>query len=324
MVIRRCHPAVTPRWRFANLPMQEWRAPGSAASKGPVLRDGGFVGRIRVLDDHLVNRIAAGEVVERPASVVKELMENSLDAGAAAIEVRVEDGGRRRIVVADDGHGMERDDALLALERHATSKLKTFEDLAAIATLGFRGEALPSIAAVSRFLLKSAARDGFATEIELSAGRIAGVREVSRPKGTTIEVGALFFNVPARRKFLRAAPTELAHIVRTVSHYALANPSVRFLLEHEGRTLIDAAAAADRSERIAQIHGRKLAERMVPFADEGAGIKVSGFAGRPVDAGSRRDAQHLFVNGRLVSDRVLARAILSRSPCAGFRPLASI
>src|SRR5439155_1189376 len=141
---------------------------------------------------------------------------------------------------ADDGCGMERDDALLALERHATSKLQSFEDLEAIATLGFRGEALPSIAAVSRFLLRTAARDGFATEIEVRGGRIAAVREVEGPKGTTVEVAGIFFNVPARRKFLRAASTELAHVVRAVAHYALAHPSVRFALDQEGRRLIDA------------------------------------------------------------------------------------
>ncbi len=267
------------------------------------------MGRIRVLDDHVVNRIAAGEVVERPASVVKELVENSLDSGAASIEVRVEDGGRRRIVVADDGHGMERDDALLALERHATSKLRNFEDLQALATLGFRGEALPSIAAVSRFLLRTAARDGCATEIEVRAGRIVAVREDGRSRGTTVEVGGLFFNVPARRKFLRGAETELAHTVRTVAHHAVAHPSIRFLLEHEGRRLLDTPKAFDRSERIAQVHGRELALRLVPFSGEGGGIRVSGFAGRPVDASHRRDAQHVFVNGRLVQDRLLARAI---------------
>jgi DNA mismatch repair protein MutL len=272
--------------------------------------DGGaLVGRIRVLDDHLVNRIAAGEVVERPASVVKELVENSLDAGASSIEIRVEDGGRRRIVVADDGEGMERDDALLALERHATSKLRDFDDLAAIATLGFRGEALPSIAAVSRFVLSTAARDALATEIEVRAGRIIGVREVARHRGTTVEVGGIFFNVPARRKFLRAAPTELAHTVRTVAHYALAHPTVRFTVDHDGRRVIDAPKATDRSERIAQVHGRALAEKMVPFSLELGGVGVSGFAGRPVDASARRDVQHVFVNGRLVRDRVLAHAI---------------
>lgn len=267
------------------------------------------MGRIRVLNDHLVNRIAAGEVVERPASVVKELVENCLDAGASSIEVQVEDGGRRRIVVTDDGSGMDRDDALLALERHATSKLQTFEDLAAIATLGFRGEAIPSIAAVSRFLLKTAAIEGFGTEIEVTAGRIGTVRETSRPRGTTVEVGGIFFNVPARRKFLRAAPTEISHIVRTVSHYALAHPAVRFTLDHDGRRLVDAGKAADRGERIAQIHGLKLAEKLLPFDRERAGIRASGFAGRPVDAASRRDAQHVFVNGRVVQDRVLSHAI---------------
>jgi DNA mismatch repair protein MutL len=267
------------------------------------------VGRIRVLDDHLVNRIAAGEVVERPASIVKELVENSLDAAASSIGVRVEDGGRRRIVVTDDGEGMERDDALLALERHATSKLRSFEDLGSIATLGFRGEALPSIAAVSRFLLRTAARDGFATEIEARAGRIEHVREAVGPKGTTVDVGGVFFNVPARRKFLRAAPTELAHIVRTVAHCAMAHPAVGFVLDHDGRRLIEAPKAQDHSMRIAQIHGRELAGKMVPFATELSGIAVSGFAGRPVDAGTRRDAQHVFVNGRLVQDRVLAHAI---------------
>jgi DNA mismatch repair protein MutL len=290
--------------------MQEWRASGGSGERRPQ-QDGAEarLGRIHVLNDHLVNRIAAGEVVERPAAVVKELVENSLDAGASSIEVRVEDGGRRRIVVADDGEGMERDDALLALERHATSKLRNFDDLAAIATLGFRGEALPSIAAVSRFLLRTAARDGFGTEIEARAGRIAGVREVERGRGTTTEVGGLFFNVPARRKFLRAASTELAHIVRTVTHYALAHPSVRFLLEHEGRHLVEAAPATDRALRIAQIHGHELAAKLLPFAAERDGIRVSGFAGRPVDALARRDVQHMFVNGRLVQDRVLAHAV---------------
>ena len=270
---------------------------------------GVHVGRIRVLDDHLVNRIAAGEVVERPASVVKELVENSLDAGATAIDVAVEDGGRRRILVTDDGEGMGRDDALLALERHATSKLARFEDLDAIATLGFRGEALPSIAAVSRFLLRTAPAGGDGTEIEARAGRIAGVRPVARERGTTIEVGGIFFNVPARRKFLRAAPTELAHVVRMVSHYALAHPAIRFRLDHDGKRLLDAPQAADRAERIAQVHGRAIAKTLIPFARDAGGIRVRGFAGRPVDASPRRDAQHLFVNGRLVEDRVLEHAI---------------
>ena len=264
---------------------------------------------IRVLDDHLVNRIAAGEVVERPASVVKELVENALDAGAASIDVLVEDGGRRRIVVADDGSGMERDDAILALERHATSKLRRFEDLAAIGTLGFRGEALPAIAAVSRFVLRTAARDGHGTEIEVRGGKISGVREIAFARGTTIECGSLFFNVPARRKFLKAPPTELAHVVKLAGSYALSRPSVRFRLDHDGRRLLDAPVVPDRLERLAQVHGRGIADKLVPFELVRPSLTVSGFAGRPVDALPRRDAQHLFVNGRRVQDRLLAHAI---------------
>ena len=264
---------------------------------------------IRVLDDHLVNRIAAGEVVERPASVLKELLENALDANARSIDIAVEDGGRRRIHVADDGSGMDRDDALLALERHATSKLARFEDLGAIATLGFRGEALPAIAAVSRFVLRTAAREGEGTEIEVRGGRIASVREIAWARGTTVEAGGLFFNVPARRKFLKAATTELAHLVRVAGSYALARPGVRFRLEHEGRRLLDAPPAEDRLDRLAQVHGRALADKLVPFRLEHPGLTISGFAGRPSDALPRRDAQYLFVNGRRVADRLLMHAV---------------
>jgi DNA mismatch repair protein MutL len=268
------------------------------------------VSSIRVLDDHVVNRIAAGEVVERPASVLKELLENALDAGASSIHVSVEDGGRRRLVVADDGSGMDRDDALLALERHATSKLRQFEDLEAIGTLGFRGEALPAIAAVSRFVLRTAAREGEGTEIEVRGGRIAAVREIAFPRGTTVTCGSLFFNVPARRKFLKAAPTELTHIVRVSGSYALVRPSVRFRVDHDGRRLLEAPPAVDRLERLAQVHGGPLADKLVPFEASRPGLSVSGFAGRPVDALPRRDAQHLFVNGRRVQDRLLIHAIV--------------
>ena len=267
------------------------------------------MGRIHVLDDQLVNRIAAGEVVERPSSVVKELVENALDAGATSIEVALEDGGRARIVVSDDGCGMERDDALLALERHATSKLRAFTDLETIATLGFRGEALPSIAAVSRFVMRTAARDGDGTEIEVRGGRIGTVRGVACPRGTTIEVAGLFFNVPARRKFLRAAATETSHAARIVADYALAHPHARFRLDHGGRRLVDAARAGNRAERVAQIVGREPAGRLLPVDRSGEGVRISGFVGRPVDASSRRDVQHLFVNGRLVRDRVIGHAI---------------
>jgi DNA mismatch repair protein MutL len=268
-----------------------------------------LLGRIRVLDDGMVNRIAAGEVVERPASVVKELVENSLDAGARAIDIQAASGGRRLIRVVDDGEGMDRDDALLALERHATSKLVDTPDLAAIRTLGFRGEALPSIAAVSRLILRTATAPGTGTEIEVRGGTIREVREIGSARGTTIEVASLFFNVPARKKFLKSETTELSHIVRFVTRFALAHPPVRFRLDHGGRRLIDVAPAPDISERIGQLLGTELAGRLMPFRLEREGLLVHGYAGRPVDASSRRDAQHLFVNGRFVQDRLLFHAV---------------
>ncbi len=267
------------------------------------------MGRIQVLDDQLVNRIAAGEVVERPASVVKELLENSLDASARRIEITVGSGGRQLIRVADDGEGMDRDDALLALERHATSKLGSGRDLEGIATLGFRGEALPSIAAVSRFLLRTAPGDGRGTEIDVRGGRIQAVREIGAPRGTSVEAASLFFNVPARRKFLKSQATELAHITRLVTRYALVRPDLRLRLDHDGKNLVDLPVASDRGERIEQIHGPEFRRKVLPFEATRDGLALRGFAGRPVDTSPRRDAQHLFVNGRLVQDRVLAHAI---------------
>ncbi len=267
------------------------------------------MGRIRLLDEQLANRIAAGEVVDRPAAAVKELVENALDAGARRIEVQAAGGGKRFLRIEDDGSGMDRDDALLAFERHATSKLRSFEDLEAIATLGFRGEALPSIASVSRLLLRTAPEDGTGTEVEIRGGRILAVRETSRPRGTWIEVAGLFFNVPARRKFLRAEATELGHVLRGVTQSALAHPSVRFRLEHEGKTLIDVEPAGDRAERIGRLFGSDLARKLLPFSLVRDGIAVSGFAGRPAEAAARRDAQHLFVNGRRVQDRTLLHAL---------------
>jgi len=267
------------------------------------------MGRIRVLDDLTVNRIAAGEVVERPASVVKELVENSLDAGATRVDVEVHSGGRSLIRVSDDGTGMDRDDALLALERHATSKLASARELQAIRTLGFRGEALPSIAAVSRFDLRTAVEDGSGTEIEVRGGKIQAVREVGAPRGTSVEVADLFFNLPARRKFLRSDATELAHVLRWVSRFTLARPDVRFRLVHGSRTLIDAPPARDAAERAHHVYGRQSAERMLPFALERGGVRVRGLAGRPAESLARGEAQHLFVNGRAVQDRVLTHAV---------------
>ena len=199
------------------------------------------MGRIRVLSDHVANKIAAGEVVERPASVVKELLENSLDAGATNIRVEIENGGRRLIRIADDGCGMLRDDALLAFERHATSKLHDVKDLLSIATLGFRGEALPSIASVSRLLLETRSADEqTGTRVEIAGGKILACVEIARGGGTAIAVRDLFFNVPARKKFLRSEQTELAHIASLVTHYSLAHPDKTFELWNGGTNLLHA------------------------------------------------------------------------------------
>jgi len=267
------------------------------------------LGRIHVLPDSLINRIAAGEVVERPASVVKELIENSLDADARSIVVECDGGGRRRIRVSDDGRGMDRDDALLALERHATSKLDRQSNLEAIATLGFRGEALSSIASVSHFVLRTSTTDGEGTEIEVDGGRIRSVREAGLPRGTTILVERLFFNVPARRKFLRTEATELGHIARLMTRCALAYPERRFGLEHAGRTLLQVDPASGLDERISQIYGREFTQKLLPIDRVYDQLRIYGYAGRPAHALARRDGQHLFVNGRAVQDRVLLHAV---------------
>lgn len=267
------------------------------------------MGRIRLLDERLANRIAAGEVVDRPASVLKELVENSLDAGARSIRVTAEAGGKRLLRVEDDGVGMDRDDAVLAFERHATSKLRCLDDLEAIATLGFRGEALPAIASVSRLLLTTSDETGPGTEVEVRAGRMISVQETDRARGTSVEVAGLFFNVPARRRFLRSDGTELSHLLRVLTDLALAQPAVRFRLEHGGRTLLETGSTTDCAERIEQLFGRELARRLVPISCDRASVKVWGFADRPADAGTRRDRQHLFVNGRRVQDRTLLHAV---------------
>jgi DNA mismatch repair protein MutL len=267
------------------------------------------LGRIRVLSDQLINRIAAGEVVERPASVVKELVENSLDAGARSIEVRLRAGGKSRIEVRDDGDGMDREDATLAIERHATSKLAAVSDLDAIGTLGFRGEALSSIAAVSELCITTAGRNGAGTRLEVHGGQLQGVSEVGHPKGTTIRVDRLFFNVPARRKFLRADATELAHAVRWLTRYALAHPGCRFHLRHGERRLIDAEPTDDPLQRIVHLYGSEFAEGLLRVDHSDQDVLVRGYAGRPVDALARRDAQHVFVNGRAIQDRVLSHAL---------------
>jgi DNA mismatch repair protein MutL len=300
-----------------------------------------LMGRIRILPDQVANQIAAGEVVDRPASVVKELLENALDAGANRIKVEVEAGGRKLIRVADDGCGMNRDDALLAFERHATSKLRTADDLLMIATLGFRGEALPSIASVARVTLATANGETGASEagtrIEISGGKILRVEDAALTRGTTIAVADLFFNTPARRKFLRAESTELAHVTALVTHYALANPEKHFELLSATHTLLSAPPVARTAERIYQIFGKDTLAQLLPVAaeapleqsglpepppwrraaheDEGGSrrepgtLRLSGFYSKPELQKLNRNSIYIFVNKRLIRDRLLLHAI---------------
>lgn len=266
--------------------------------------------RIHILPSDLVNQIAAGEVVERPASVVKELIENSIDAGATTIDVILEQGGKKRIEVRDDGSGMSREDALLAVERHATSKIGGFDDLTRVRTLGFRGEALPSIASVSRFRMTT--WDGAEEHaIEIACDPLTGertVRPAARDRGTTVVVSELFENVPARRKFLRSADSEFRSIITVVSSYALSLPSQAFRLEHNGRVVLDLHLAPDGRERAVQILGSECGPHLEPIEAAVGAARASGFATRGLRFGSRRN-QFFFVNGRLVKDRVLAHAV---------------
>jgi DNA mismatch repair protein MutL len=294
------------------------------------------MGRIRILSDLVANQIAAGEVVDRPASVVKELLENALDAGATRIRIEVEGGGRRLIRVSDDGAGMNRDDALLAFERHATSKLRTADDLLSIATLGFRGEALPSIASVARVTLETATNETPAvpgTRMEIAGGRILHVEETALPQGTTLAVADLFFNTPARRKFLRAESTELAHVTALVTHYALVHPEKHFELISASHTLLSATPVTRTAERIYQIFGKETLGQLLPFAAETplerAGLpepppwkvdpnqpvripgtmRLTGFYSKPELQKLNRNSIYIFVNKRLIRDRLLLHAL---------------
>jgi DNA mismatch repair protein MutL len=292
------------------------------------------MGRIRILPDQVANQIAAGEVVDRPASVVKELLENALDAGAARIRVEVEGGGRKLIRVADDGQGMSRDDALLAFERHATSKLRTADDLLSIATLGFRGEALPSIASVARVTLETATGEEAAgTRIDIAGGKIHRVEDAALPRGTTIAVSDLFFNTPARRKFLRAESTELAHVTALVTHYALAHPEKHFELVSASHTIVSAPPVTRTAERIYQIFGKETLGQLLPLAAEAplahvglpepppwkknpddpprqpGTLRLSGFYSKPELQKLNRNSIYIFVNKRLIRDRLLLHAI---------------
>ena len=298
------------------------------------------MGRVHVLSDQVANKIAAGEVVERPASVVKELLENSLDAGGTDLRIDVETGGRRLIRVADNGCGMLRDDALLAFERHATSKLRDVKDLLAIATLGFRGEALPSIASVSRLVLETrSAEETTGTSIEIAGGKLLRCDEFASGTGTSITVRDLFFNVPARKKFLRSEQTELAHIASLVTHYSLAHPDKTFRLMNGGAELLSVTPVATLRERVYQVFGSQTLAEVIEIAgreremtlpppyvppaealaeyrrepDE-SNVKVfrlSGFVSRPQVQKGTRNSIFIFVNGRLIRDRLMLHAISS-------------
>ncbi len=266
-------------------------------------------GRIHILPPVVADQIAAGEVVERPASVVKELVENSLDAGARRVQVAVEEGGVALVCVTDDGEGMSREDAVLALRRHATSKLRTAEDLRAIRTLGFRGEALPSIASVSRLTLTTRrAEDAVGTQVRTEAGAAPVVSEVGCPAGTRIEVRDLFFNVPARLKFLRRPSTELGHVQRIVSRMAACRPDVHFSLDHSGRTLLECPAERNLADRLVALMGTGVADHLFEVYLDGP-VCVRGYLSDPNWTRTNTNELYTYVNGRYVRDRVLFRAI---------------
>jgi DNA mismatch repair protein MutL len=284
--------------------------------------------RIRILPEAVANKIAAGEVVERPASVVKELLENALDAGAKTIRVEIEAGGKRMIRVIDDGHGMTHDDALLAFERHATSKLRTADDLLSITTLGFRGEALPSIAAVSRLLLETRAEEeAEGTRVEFGGGKLVGVKPAGLPAGTAVSVADLFYCMPARRKFLKSETTELGHIASLVTHYALANPGRQFVLKTPTQEIINCSPADKLAERLYQLFGRQALDELVEIpstsaafraaitepeldpGEEKSTLTIVGFTSRPEVQRPNRNGIYVFVNRRLVRDRLILHAI---------------
>src|SRR5580658_4321153 len=298
------------------------------------------MGRIHVLSESVANKIAAGEVVERPASVVKELLENSLDAGSTRIKIQIEAGGKKLIQITDNGCGMVRDDALLAFERHATSKIKNAEDLLSVSTLGFRGEALPSIASVSRLHLETRAPDEESgTVIEINGGKIFKVEEAGLPAGTSITIRDLFFNTPARKKFLKAESTELSHIASLVTHYALAHPDKHFELHSATNAVLVAPPVAGSSERVYQVFGRDVLDQLIPVAAvqplvhiglpkpppwrretpeddedrvpvEPGEMRMHGFISKPEIQKLNRNSIYVFVNGRLIRDRLVQHALI--------------
>jgi len=279
--------------------------------------------RIAILPSAVADQIAAGEVVERPASALKELVENALDAGANSIDVAVEEGGRTLIRVSDDGCGMARDDAVLALARHATSKIRTAADLVGVPSFGFRGEALPAICSVSHLVVETAPADGAGTAVRAAGGTVEQVDDVARRRGTTVSVSRLFYNAPARQKFLRGARSEWRSILETMSLVALTRRDVRFTLAHDGKTVLSLPAAATLRDRVAALWGGAFADRLLDVEDVRGAIQVSGLAERPADVGTASRRTFLTVNGRPIRDAGLIRAAESayRSTItAGLRP----
>ena len=298
------------------------------------------MGKIHVLPEHVANKIAAGEVVERPASVVKELLENSLDAGSTRIKIQVEAGGKKLIQITDNGCGMVRDDAMLAFERHATSKIKNADDLLNVSTLGFRGEALPSIASVARLHLETRApEEASGTILEINGGKIIKVEEAGLPVGTSITIRDLFFNIPARKKFLKSESTELSHIASLVTHYALAHPEIHFELHSATNAMLVAPPVAGHSERVYQVFGRETLDQMIPVAAmqpleriglpqpppwrraqeqedddapavcEPGELRIHGFVSKPEIQKLNRNSIFVFVNGRLIRDRLVQHGL---------------
>jgi DNA mismatch repair protein MutL len=267
------------------------------------------MGKIVLLPQDLANQIAAGEVVERPASVVKELVENAIDAGATRLSIHIELGGKKQVRVVDDGEGMTPEDARLAVERHATSKIRRADDLGAIRTLGFRGEALPSIASVSHFVLRTRARGEVSgTELRVNGGTVASATEIGAPEGTTVEVNDLFYNLPARRKFLKADSAESAQVSRIVSQLALAFHDVGFTLTSAGRTVLQCPPAATARDRLYQIYGER--GDLMEVRKEAGGLRLTGFIAALAEQGPTRGPQHVFINRRIVKDRTIAHAII--------------
>jgi len=276
------------------------------------------VGKIHRLPADLANQIAAGEVVERPASVIKELVENAIDAGARRVAITVEMGGKRLIRVEDDGEGMEAEDARLAIERHATSKISRADDLERIATLGFRGEALPSIASVSHFTLRTRARGSDAgTEIRVNGGALASVVEVGTPDGTTIEVADVFYNLPARRKFLKSDGAESAQVSKIVTQLALCYPEIGFTLTSAGRRVLQVPPVGTLRERLFQLYGER--EDLVPLQRDGGDVKIVGYVAALAEQGPTRGPQNIFINRRIIKDRTIAHAIIEAYSVASIK-----